>query len=253
MIVVVMATDPRDPTDAPIFLTAEWRHLVLLNYIVPPDLLAPLVPRGTELDLWRGSAYVSVVGFMFCNTRVRGVAIPFHQTFEEVNLRFYVKRLAGREDRRAVTFIRELVPRIAIVLAARFAYNEPYLRSAMSHRLELDGAPRTSAEYRWKLRGESGAVVGHGLGPLAVPTVESEEAFMTQRHWGYTPQRDGSTVEYHVAHPVWRVSRIERGILEGNTARAFGPDFAAILGRPPTSALFAEGSAVRVHDPVRLD
>src|SRR5262249_30787818 len=216
-------------------------------------LLGPLVPTGTELDLWGGDAYVSVVGFLFSDTRVRGVAIPLHRTFEEVNLRFYVKRRVGGDERRAVTFIRELVPRRAIALAARLVYNEPYLHAAMSHRLDLDLAARTRAEYRWRRKGESGAVIGDGLGPLAVPAAESEEAFMTQRHWGYTPQRDGSTVEYHVAHSVWRVSRIDRGVLEGSTTRAFGSDFAAILTRPPASALFAEGSAVRVHDPVRLD
>ena len=248
-----MATDLRDPADAAIFLTAEWRHLVLLNYVVPPALLAPLVPKGTELDLWRGDTYVSVVGFMFSNTRVRGVAIPLHRTFEEVNLRFYVKRRAGGDERRAVTFVRELVPRVAIALAARFVYNEPYVRAPMSHRLDLDATARTRAEYRWRLKGESCAVIGDGLGPLAVPTAESEEAFMTQRHWGYTPQRDGSVVEYRVAQPVWRVSRIERGILDGNTARVFGSDFAAIFTHAPTSAFFAEGSEVRVHDPVRLD
>ena len=75
---------------------------------------------------------------------------------------------------------------------------------------------------------------------------------MTQRHWGYTRQRDGSTVEYHVAHPVWRVGRIERGLLEGNVERAFGPKFAAVLSGSPASAFFADGSPVSVHDPVRL-
>ena len=34
------------------FLTAEWRHLAMLNYAVDPDLLRPYVPRGTELDAW---------------------------------------------------------------------------------------------------------------------------------------------------------------------------------------------------------
>src|SRR6516165_9487697 len=104
--------------NAPVFLTADWLHLVLLNYAVAPNLLAPYVPKGTALDLLRGKAYVSVVGFMFANTRVRGMTIPFHRTFEEVNLRFYVRRAVGGEERRAVAFIRELVPRIAIATVA---------------------------------------------------------------------------------------------------------------------------------------
>ncbi len=236
-----------------VFLTAEWLNLVLLNYVVPQSLLEPFVPKGTELHLLRGEAYVSVVGFMFANTRVRGIAIPFHRTFEEVNLRFYVRRSVGGEERHAVTFIREIVPRFAIMMAARLVYNEPYLRLPMSHRLELNSSERRRAEYRWgRDGGVTGAVVGDGLGRTEIPPPDSDEAFMTQRHWGYTRQRDGSTVEYRVTHPVWRVGRMERGMLDGNTERAFGRKFAAILAGPPSSAFFADGSAVTVHDPVRL-
>lgn len=239
-------------TKAPVFLTAEWLNLVLLNYPVPPSLLEPLVPKGTELDLWFGEAYVSVVGFMFANTRVRGVTIPFHRTFEEVNLRFYVKRRVGNEERRAVTFIRELVPRMAIAMAARFVYNEPYLHLPMSHTIALDSSRGTRAEYRWTSNGSAGSVVADGLGRPTVPAPDSEESFMTQRHWGYTRQRDGSTVEYRVEHAVWNVSRVEHGALVGDAAAVFGPRLAGILADGPTSAFFADGSAVSVHDPVRL-
>ncbi len=247
---MLMATP--QAVNAPVFLTAEWLNLVLLNYTVPASLLEPLVPKGTELHLLRGDAYVSVVGFMFANTRVRGIAIPFHRTFEEVNLRFYVKRSVDGKDRHAVTFIRELVPRVAIAMAARLVYNEPYLRVAMSHRLELNSSDRRRAQYQWTLNGIPGAVIGDGLGRTETPPADSDEAFMTQRHWGYTRQRDGSTVEYHVAHPVWRVGRMERGTVHGNTERAFGRKFAPILAGSPSSAIFADGSAVTVHDPVRL-
>jgi Uncharacterized conserved protein (COG2071) len=70
------------------FLTAEWRHLVMLNYPVERALLDPLVPRGLELDQFNSVAYVSVVGL---KTRVFGISFPFHRNFEEVNLRFYVR------------------------------------------------------------------------------------------------------------------------------------------------------------------
>jgi uncharacterized protein YqjF (DUF2071 family) len=239
-------------TAARVFLSAEWLNLVLLNYVVPGELLAPFIPKGTELDLWRGDAYVSVVGFMFAKTRVLGVPIPFHRTFEEVNLRFYVKRIAGGEERRAVTFIRELVPRAAIAITARMTYNEPYRHLPMSHRLEPNDSRPTRAEYRWTDDGGSCGVVADGIGALTVPSPDSEEAFMTQRHWGYTRQRDGSTVEYRVAHSLWNVGRIERGNVIGDTSRLFGGEFASILEWPPASALFADGSAIAVHKPVRL-
>jgi uncharacterized protein len=249
---MTMARSAGTALTAPTFLTADWLYLVLLNYAVPPSLLQPLVPRGTELDLWRGEAYVSVVGFLFANTRVRGVPIPFHRTFEEVNLRFYVKRRTDGDERRAVTFVRELVPRSVVALLARLTYNEPYLSVAMSHRLVPISPGRGYAEYKWHAQGNYNTMIGDGVGPTRAPAADSEEAFLTQRHWGYVTQRDGSTVEYHVEHPVWNVGRIENGMIDGDSTRVFGPEFAAILAQRPTSALFADGSAVAVHDPVRL-
>ena len=74
------------------FLTARWEHLAMLNFEIDPQRLAPLVPTGTELDFHEGRTFVSIVGFVFRDTRVRGWAIPRHRDFEELNLRFYVRR-----------------------------------------------------------------------------------------------------------------------------------------------------------------
>jgi uncharacterized protein YqjF (DUF2071 family) len=101
-----------------VFLTGEWRYLALLNWRVDPGLLEPLVPRGTTLDRWQGATYVSLVGFLFRDTRVLGVPVPLHRDFEEVNLRFYVRREVDGEVRRGVTFIKEIVPRRAIAGSA---------------------------------------------------------------------------------------------------------------------------------------
>ena len=115
------------------FLTAEWRDLVMLNYEIDPGILAGLVPAGTELDLWQGRALVSVVGFHFRRTRVMGVAIPGHSNFEEVNLRFYVRREGPEGWRRGVVFVKEIVPRFAIAWVARALYNENYVALPMRH------------------------------------------------------------------------------------------------------------------------
>src|SRR5687768_6124543 len=132
------------------FLSAAWRDLVMLNYEIAEGLLLPLVPAGVELDRWRGKAYVSVVGFRFLDTRVRGVAVPGHTRFEEVNLRFYVRREVGGEVRRGVVFVRELVPRRAIAFVARAMYNEPYRAVRMRHTIESVGDGRTAREYAWR-------------------------------------------------------------------------------------------------------
>lgn len=123
------------------FLTAEWRDLAMLNFAIDPAILAPLVPRGTELDSWHATTYVSLVGFRFLRTRLLGLPVPWHRDFEEVNLRFYVRRREGGELRRGVVFIRELVPRRAIAAVARVWYNEPYIALPMRHRISRAGLP----------------------------------------------------------------------------------------------------------------
>src|SRR5712672_531290 len=104
------------------FLTAKWVDLIMANYEVSPSLISADVPAGTSLDLFDGRCFVSLVGFMFLDTRILGVSVPFHKNFEEINLRFYVRRETKGELRQAVTFIKEIVPRTAVSVVARIAY-----------------------------------------------------------------------------------------------------------------------------------
>ncbi|HTK38016.1 MAG TPA: DUF2071 domain-containing protein, partial [Pyrinomonadaceae bacterium] len=127
------------------FLTAKWVDLIMANYEVDPSLLANRVPAGTELDLHDGKCFVSLVGFMFVDTRVLGVPVPFHVNFEEVNLRFYVRRETEAETRRGVVFIKEIVPRFAIALIARRLYGEPYQAWKMHHERMSD-----YVSYAWQ-------------------------------------------------------------------------------------------------------
>src|SRR5881275_899261 len=138
-----------------IFLTAEWKHLAMLNFEIEPSVPRPHVPSGTELDSWNGKTFVSVVGFMFLKTRVLGLPIPFHQNFEEVNLRFYVRRSSSEGWRRGVVFIKEIVPRATIAWVARRVYNENYVALPMRHDIQ---PPEAQAEisglarYEWLYR-----------------------------------------------------------------------------------------------------
>jgi uncharacterized protein len=239
---------------ARVFLSAEWRSLAMLNYRVPVSLLEPHVPRGTELDLFDGAAYVSVVGFLFRNTKVLGFAVPGHQQFEEVNLRFYVRREVNGQVRHGVTFLRELVPKSAVSIIARLAYNEPYRTVRMQSALGLSGpfgAPRT-VEYAWQSGPHNNRL---WLEPFDEPLSAapgSEEAFITQHFWGYTRTRSGGTIEYEVKHPNWRVWGAARSMLEGDASNFFGSQFAAVLAQPPHSAMYCDGSPVTVHRPVNV-
>jgi uncharacterized protein len=236
------------------FLTAEWRWLVMLNFDVAPESLASLVPEGTTLDLWRGRALVSIVGFQFLRTRVGGIPLPFHQRFEEVNLRFYVKReLATGEVRRGVTFIRELVPRAAVALAARLAYNEPYRAVPMRSTTPAsftDNPGRIA--YHWRTNGKWHHVAAAAIGVPEVPAPGELAMFITEHYWGYGRLRDGATGEYEVAHPAWRVWATDAPELTADIAQIYGLPFSEALSNPPSSAFIADGSAVAVYPVSRL-
>ena len=237
---------------APPFLKAEWRWLVMLNYEMDPALLRPLVPAGTELDAWGGVTYASVVGFLFRRTRVLGVPIPFHRNFEELNLRFYVRRRGPEGWRRGVVFVKEVVPRFAIAAVARWIYNENYIALPMRHRVDLSPETGGSVEYGWRTGGRWSSVRAEVRGP-ARPLVEgSEEEFITEHYWGYARQRDGGCVEYQVEHPRWNVWRAESAALDADVAALYGPAFAGPLSAAPRSALVADGSAIVVRQGRRV-
>lgn len=222
------------------FLTAQWRNLLMVNYAVEPALLAPHVPAGTELDTHEGSCYLSLVAFQFLDTRVLGMAIPGHRNFEEMNLRFYVRRKSAGAWRRAVVFIREVVPRRAIALVARALYNEPYLALPMRSRID---PPRV--EYGWRLKGLWHSVAATAVGQGTSAAVGSREQFITEHYWGYTRQRDGGTIEYRVEHPPWRLWPAEHVSLDVDLESLYGPVFAAAM-TSLSSAFIAEGSPVSV-------
>ena len=235
--------------DERVFLSAEWRNIVMLNYAVKPDLLAPRVPPGTELDFFDGKTFVSLVGFQFLHTKLFDVLLlPFHSNFEEVNLRFYVRRVrgSGGEDRRGVVFIREVVPRRAVAQIARYIYGENYCRRRMRHRVSASSAG-VSAEYEWRLGGKWCRMHAHASGEAALPNAGSLEQFIAEHYWGYVTRRGSRCGEYHVSHEPWRVwNRCDAGF-EGDADTLYGGEFASILRRRQDSALIAEGSRVLVH------
>ncbi|MFL6588587.1 MAG: YqjF family protein [Chthoniobacterales bacterium] len=227
------------------FLTANWRYLAMLNFAIDPKILEPLVPTGTELDFHGGRTFASVVGFLFLDTRILGIPIPLHRDFEEVNLRFYVRRRSGNEWRRGVVFVRELVPRRAIALVARTFYGEPYLAVPMRHALEHEDG-RLFAEYQWR-RGRSWETLAMtARGEPQNAAEGSHEEFITEHYWGYTARRDRCS-EYRVEHPRWRLWTAETTKFAADVATLYGPQFVGTLAAEPVSAFIAEGSPIAVY------
>lgn len=232
-----------------VFLTAEWRWLAMLNWPAPAELLRRFLPRGLELDFWQGSPYLSIVGFLFRDTRLRGWAIPWHREFAELNLRFYVRQPDAPENR-GVCFVREVVALPAVTWVARTIYNENYVTCPMRHRLELRGAQLLAgdrAEYAWKSRGVWNRVAARAAGEVMSPTAGSAEEYFTENYWGFTARRDGGTAKYRVEHPPWRIWRAEDVEWNCDVAGMYGAEWCEVLSGTPESAYLIDGSAVKVY------
>ncbi len=230
------------------FLTAQWRRLAMANYVLDPVVLAPHLPTGTEIDAWRGNTYVSLVGFLFLDTKVKGFPIPFHRNFEEVNLRFYVRRRTSDGWRRGVVFIKEIVPRRAIAGLARSLYNENYVTMPMRHVLQGE-----EISYSWKVGGSWDEISARTIGSPFLAQPGSEEEFITEHYWGYSRRRDGGCAEYKVEHPPWRLWRVEQATVRCSARQLYGNQFEACLSAEPSSVFVAEGSQVAVYPARRLD
>jgi uncharacterized protein YqjF (DUF2071 family) len=219
----------------------------MINFEVDPAVLASRLPPGTELDFFAGRTFVSLVGFLFEQTRVFGIPVPFHRNFEEVNLRFYVRRFADGGWRRGVVFVRELVPRAAIANIARTFYGEPYEAVPMSHELEQGGG-RFRARYGWKHAGKAQFIEVSAREQAQAIVAGSPEEFIAEHYWGYTGRPNG-VQEYEVQHPVWQIHPGLGASVQVEVARLYGAEFVPALSTVPASCFVAVGSDVAVRWP----
>ena len=217
----------------------------MLNYVVDPRLIAPLVPVETEIDFESGETFLSVVGFLFLDTRLLGVPIPLHRDFKEVNLRFYVRKKTADTWRRGVVFIREIVPRAAVALVARVFYGENYVALPMKHQIEhLD--QRLKVEYSWRRGRKWESLKMNATGEAQAIPAGSHAEFITEHYWGYTALRDRCS-EYRVEHPRWKVWNANSFEFNADVTTLYGEQFAEPLNQTPRSAFIAEGSPIVVQ------
>ena len=227
------------------FLKAEWRKLAMANYEIERSVLEKYLPFATEIDLWKDKCYVSLVAFMFVNTRLKGFRIPFHDTFEEVNLRFYVRHNRNREWKRGVVFVKEIVPRPAITFVANTIYNENYETMPMHHAWETDTNSQ-KVSYSWKKKRWHSFTVEAEKKPIDI-AAGSEEEFITEHFWGYTKIDLQTTSEYGVEHPRWQVYPVTKFFIDVDFQKVYGNDFGFLSGQRPTSVFLAEGSDIVVR------
>ena len=203
------------------FLTARWSNLCLLTYAVPPELLAPRLPKGLELETRDGRAFVSLVAFDFLDTRVLGVPWPGYRDFAELNLRYY----ARRPGERGVIFLREIVQSRCVAGIARALYNEPYVTAPLTTTLtETECNLTASRELIWAGRTHTISVTGGKPGCYADEGCDTH--YFKELRWGYGCDRRGRTIRYEVEHPVWETYPVESYTLDFDWASVYGPEWA---------------------------
>ena len=230
------------------FLTAKWHDLIMANYEVEPSVLVDRLPVGTELDLHEGKCFVSLVGFMFLDTRVMDFLVPGHINFEEVNLRFYVRRGTEGEVRRGVVFVKEIVPKTAIAAVARIMYGEPYERWEMSNFRD-----EHFVRYTWEHANCSNTISVERGPILGVPTKGSHEEFIIEHYWGYTKRGEDRTDEYKVEHPKWQLSEAGNPHIAVDCGTTYGKEFAFLSDAKPHSVLLAAGSDISVYKGEKIE
>jgi len=234
------------------FLKAEWKNLALFNYEVDAEILEKYIPAGTEIDVWNNKCYVSLVGFMFKNTKVLGIKVPFHRDFEEVNLRFYVKRFENGEWKRGVVFIKEIVPKKAITFIANTLYQEHYETQKMRHEI-MENSNSTTFIYQWKNDKKWNTIqLETSTNPEAIK-VDSEAEFITEHYFGYTKINENKTFEYEVQHPRWEQFEVLNHKIDIDFQKTYGEDFYFLQNTKPTSVFLAKGSKISIKNKLKLE
>jgi uncharacterized protein len=228
------------------FLTAEWRKLAIINYSIDPLLLKSYLPYKTELDFWKDKCYVSLVGFRFINTKLKGISIPFHTDFEEINLRFYVRYKDGATWKRGVTFIKEIVPKPALTIIANTIYKEKYITLPTRHSW-IENSDDITISYKWKHRGEWDLISLGATTSASDICPDSEEEFITEQYWGYTQISKIQTSQYQVEHPRWQTYPVKNHQIKVRFGDLYGSKFDILNETSPDSIILAEGSNITIR------
>ena len=228
------------------FLSARWENLIMANYEVNPDVLKAYLPHGVELDFYNNKTYVSLVGFMFKKTSLFKIPIPFLGTFEEINLRFYVKRVEGDNIKRGVVFINETVPYKFVAWLANKLYKEHYIAIPTKNKLDIKSISK-AIRYEWKINNEWNHIAVNVANTKEPMLAGSIEEFIFEHYYGYTKINEQHSQEYKVNHPRWQVNKVIDYSIDCDFKLMYGNDFSFLNERQPDSVILAEGSPVTVN------
>jgi hypothetical protein len=218
----------------------------MANYEVNPDVLTPYLPHGVELDFYQDKTYMSLVGFMFKQTSLFYIPIPFLGTFEEINLRFYVKRVEGDTVKRGVVFINETVPYKPVAWLANKLYKEHYI-AIPTRNFIVNSESAKNIRYEWKINKAWNHISVNADTEMEHMLPGSKEEFIFEHYYGYSKINSQLSQEYKVNHPRWQVNKVRDYSIHCDFKSMYGNDFSFLSNHQPASVILAEGSPVSVN------
>lgn len=229
-----------------IFLRANWENIIMVNYEIDPNILLPFLPKGVELDLYDGKAYISLVGFMFKNTKLFNIPIPKLGTFEEINLRFYVTRKEGNLIKRGVVFINETIPYKIVAWMANALYKEHYTVVPTKHSIIKDEISQ-KVTFEWMVNKKWNSIYVENKIASSRMEQHSLEKFIYEHYYGYTKITENKTEEYRLQHPSWKIYDVVDYKIECDFEAMYGKAFSCLNHTKPAAVFIAEGSAVAIE------
>jgi uncharacterized protein YqjF (DUF2071 family) len=212
--------------DEPWIMTQTWHDLLFAHWRIDAEMLRARVPRGLELDLYAGEAWLGIVPFHMTNVAPRAVpSIPWVSAFPELNVRTYVRVM----DRPGVYFFSLDAGNPLAVGAARALFHLPYYTADMT--VDVTGS---RVKYRSQRRSNTLATFAAkylATGSAAPPAPGSLEEFLTERYCLYAVDSDGGIHRLEIHHPPWPLQPAEADITTNGMADAAG------LRLPPATPL----------------
>jgi uncharacterized protein YqjF (DUF2071 family) len=229
-----------------VFLKAKWEDIIMANYEIDPELLLPFLPKGVTLDLYEGKAYVSLVGFMFMKTKLFNISIPCFGSFEEINLRFYVKRIeSDGQIKRGVVFINETIPYPIVAWMANKLYKEHYTVVPTKNRIKKDEYNKM-IQFEWKLGAKWNSIQVKCETQSNLMVANSFEQFIFDHYYGYTKIDEQKTEEYQLKHPIWMTHKVMSYSIDCDFKTMYGNSFSILNNTRPSEVFIAKGSDVAI-------
>lgn len=228
-----------------IFLKANWSNIIMANYPVPADLLQSHLPKGLSLNTYEGTAFISLVGFLFTSTKLFNIPIPYLGNFEEINLRFYVHE-TDNKDKQGVVFINETIPYKPVAWLANKLYHESYSTVPTRHSL-VNTPVHKEVSYQWKVAKKWNTISVHASNVAQVMKPHSLEAFIFENYTGYTKVNENTTEKYTINHPAWQVQKVLQYTIDCDFGAMYGQQFAYLSTCQPLDVFMAQGSPISIN------